>query len=215
MGFTAGTATVVFSRVKPDQLQMDVKGGTSGFVGKLWHLDATHRARANASTLRPISVRQLEVYPWQTVRTELDFDDESVTHFRTTTNEETPAKRKRTRFPNLYDMHTALLFFRSQRLQPGDIYSVVVYPEGTPYLTTIRVTGREKVQVAAGKYNAIKIELKLQKVNRDLTLEPHEKFKRGFAWLSDDADRLLIKAQAEIFVGNVWVELDRTQFRGR
>lgn len=211
MGITAGAAEVTFSRAKPELLQLDVKGGTTGLARMLWQLDTTHTARAAASTLRPVSLRQLEVYPWQTVRTEIDFTAEGATRFRESTSDTTPAKRKRLKFRNLHDIHTALLFVRSQRLKPGDICNLLVCPQTTTYLATVRVLGRERVQVPAGKYNAIKTELKLQKVNPDLTLEPHPKFKRGFFWLSDDADRLLIKAQADIFIGSVWVELDQVQ----
>lgn len=215
MGFTAGSAEAIFSK-KSDQLQLDVKGGTTGFVRTLWSLDATHHARASASSLRPISLRQWEVYPWQTIRTEVDFSADGVQRFRESKPaDKTPPRRKRFTFPNLYDLHTALLFFRSQRLQPGDIYSIVVYPAADAYLATLRVVGREKTQVPAGAFNAIKTELKLQKVNRDLTIVPHPKFRRAQAWISDDADRLLLKAQADIFVGSVWMELNQAQFRGR
>lgn len=211
MGIPAGATEATFSRTRPEQFQLDVKGGTIGLARTLWRLDATHTARASASTLRPISLRQTEVYPWQTVRTEIDFNDESATRFRESTSDKTPARRKRLKFRNLYDIHSALLFIRSQRLKPGDTYNLVVCPQATPYLATVRVTDRERVQVRAGKFDAIKTELKLQKVNPDLTLEPHQKFKRGVFWLSDDTDRLLIKAQADIFIGSVWLELEQVQ----
>ncbi len=44
-------------------------------------------------------------------------------------------------------------------------------------------------------------------MKKNLELEPHKKFKRAFAWLSDDRDRMLLKIEAEIFVGSVWCEL--------
>src|SRR5450432_3931504 len=110
MGLTAGAAEATFLRVTPEQLRLDVKGGTIGFVRTLWRLDATHVAYANAATLRPISVRQREIYPGQTIRTEMDFDDECVMHFHGSTRDQTPAKSKRFKFPNLYDMRSALLF---------------------------------------------------------------------------------------------------------
>ncbi len=213
MGITAGAAEAIFSRVKPDLLQFDVKGGTTGLARMLWQLDATHTARASASTLRPIGFRQIEVYPWQTVRTDIDFTDEGALRWRESSGDSTPAKRKRVKFRNLYDIHTALLFFRSQRLNPGDTYSLVLYPQTTPYLVTARVLGKDRVQVGAGRYSATKTEVKIQKVNPDLTLEPHPKFRRGFFWLSDDSDRLLVKAQADIFIGSVWMELEQVKLR--
>jgi hypothetical protein len=43
-------------------------------------------------------------------------------------------------------------------------------------------------------------------------LAPYPKFKRAYAWISDDADRLLLKVSGEIFVGSVWVELQSVKF---
>ena len=50
--------------------------------------------------------------------------------------------------------------------------------------------------------DAIKADLKLTAVKGDFTLKPHSKFKRATAWLSDDQDRLLLKVEAEVFVGS-------------
>ena len=58
-----------------------------------------------------------------------------------------------------------------------------------------------------------KLELKLRRITKKLELEPHAKFKRATAWLSDDRDRLLLKIQAEVSVGSVWTELESVQFR--
>jgi hypothetical protein len=45
-----------------------------------------------------------------------------------------------------------------------------------------------------------------------MQLEPHRKFKRASAWLSDDRDRLILKVQADIAVGSVWTELQTVEF---
>lgn len=204
-----------FSR-RGDAVQLDFKASTTGFVRTLWRIDATHVARAEAATLRPLEMRQLEVYRGKTVRTELDFDGESVTKFRESKpDDKTPTKRKHFEFANLFDLHTALLFVRSQKLRPSDVFNIVVYPATAPYLVTIRVIGREKLQVAAGRYQAIKLDVKLQRIDQNYDLQPHQKFKRATAWLSDDADRLLLKAQADIFVGSIWAELTSAKFAGR
>jgi hypothetical protein len=49
-------------------------------------------------------------------------------------------------------------------------------------------------------------------VDKNLQLAPHQKFKRAFIWVSDDRDRLVLKIQAEIFVGSVWCELQSVDF---
>jgi hypothetical protein len=210
-GITAGHVEAQFSRPGGDICELDAKGGTVGLARSLWRLDATHVARANLATLEPLTVRQKEVYRAQTVRTDLNFDSRGVLRFRESTADKNPAKLKRYDFPNLYDLQTALLYVRSQKLENGKVYSLVVYPATNPYLATVTVLGREKVKVKAGTYPAIKVDLKLQKVNDKMELEPHGKFKRATGWISDDEDRLPIRLNAQIFVGSVWVELEKVE----
>ena len=208
----AGNLEANFTR-KGEVAQLSVKAGTAGFVRTLWRMDATHVARAHTSTLLPIDMRQMEFYRGKTLRTDLDFTAQNVTKFREwKPDDATPPKRKRFDYPNLFDLHTALLFVRSQRLKEGDTLNLVIYPATAPYLATIRVLGREWTQVKAGRYAAIKLDVRLQRINQKFELEPHSKFKRATAWLSDDADRILLKAQADIFVGSVWVELNEVKF---
>ena len=52
-----------------------------------------------------------------------------------------------------------MLYLRSQPLQDHDVYRVVVYPTTSPYpaLATLTVTGREKISLRPGIYQAIKM----------------------------------------------------------
>ena len=45
-----------------------------------------------------------------------------------------------------------------------------------------------------------------------MELEPHRKFRRATAWVSDDNDRLPLRIEAQIFVGTVFAELQSVQF---
>lgn len=210
---SAGEATSVSTRPKRDELQLQVEGKTTGFVRSLWRLDARHVALAHASTLLPISMTQTEIYRAKTIRTELEFTDDAVTKFRQVKPEDKiPPPRTQFKFPDLLDLNTTLLLLRSERLDQGRTFRFVVYPASSAYLATIKVIGREKVLVPAGKFNTIKFELKLQSIDKHFQLQPHTKFKRGFAWLSDDPDRIPVKAEVEIFVGSVWAELERATF---
>jgi hypothetical protein len=74
------------------------------------------------------------------------------------------------------------------------------------------VTGREKVSVPAGTFNAIKLDLQLNKIGKKGDLEPHRKFRRGTIWISDNPDRMLLRIYAQIFVGTVFAELQSVQF---
>jgi hypothetical protein len=210
-GVKAGDVVAQFSRPAPSECLLSGTASTSGLARVLWRMNATHEARGNLDTLKPLSVRQSEIYKYQTIRTELDYDDQGVARLRTSTAEKTPAKRKRYDFPGLYDLQTALLYIRSQKLANGDVYRLVVYPGTAAYLATVTVEGRDKIKVNAGEYPAIRLDLKLERVNPDMTLAPHGKFKRATAWISDDDDRLPLRMNAQIFVGSVWVELTKVE----
>src|SRR5262249_16074958 len=115
-------------------------------------------------------------------------------------------------FPELYDMHSATLYLRSQSLKNGSVYRIVVYPATTTYFATLTVTGRERISVHAGTYEAIKLDVHLDKVGKNRELEPHKRFRRGTIWVSDDLDRILLRIQAQIFVGTVFGELQSIAF---
>lgn len=194
-------------------MQFEVKGGTTGFVRSLWRLDATHKSLARTSTFSPLRMNQSEFYSGRTTLTRLEFDGRSVTSTKTHRPRDNSPPEKRTfTFPSTCDLHTAMLFVRSQRLMIGDTLSVVVFPANAPYFATVRVAGREKIRVRSGEYHALKLDVRLQKINASLGLEPHKKVKRLTAWISDDSDRLLLRAEAEIFVGSVWAELQDVSF---
>ena len=105
-----------------------------------------------------------------------------------------------------------MLYVRSQPLKNGDVYRVVVYPANSAYLATTTVVGREKISVPAGNYKAIRIDLQLERIGKHMELEPHRKFRRATICVSDDADRILLRIDAQIFVGTVWAELQSLQF---
>jgi len=101
---------------------------------------------------------------------------------------------------------------RSQPLNDRSVERVVVYPASSAYLASVTVLGREKISVRAGTYNAIKLDLKLKRIGKHLELETHKKFRRASIWVSDDAERLLLRIEAQIFVGTVFADLQSVHF---
>jgi hypothetical protein len=209
-GFTAGVGDMRFTRTGDKRFQLEATGRTIGLVRAWWKLDATYRGFANAETLRPIESKQTEIYRRKKLVTDLTFTDAGVTRART---EGTGAKTAKTfNFPGLFDLHSALLYLRSQPLSDRGAYSIVVYPATSAYLITVTVLGRERVTVRAGAYNAIKIDLQLKRLGKNLELEPHRKFRRGTIWISDDPNRIPLRIEAQIFVGTVFAELQAVRF---
>jgi hypothetical protein len=212
-GVTAATGEVHFTKPAEDRFQLEAVGRTTGFVRVLWKLDANYRALAYVDTLRPIETRQTETYRSKKMTTHLTFTNNGVKRVRTEDQiKPGPTKIREFSFPNLFDLHSAMLYLRSQPLRDHNVYRLVVYPATSAYLATVTVIGREKISVRAGTYSAIKIDLQLSKLGKNLDLEPHRKFRRATIWVSDDADRLVLRAEAQIFIGTVFAELQSLRF---
>lgn len=212
-GVTAATGEIHFTKPSDDRFQLEGTGRTTGFVRALWKLDVTQRAIANSHTLAPIETQQSESYRSKKIVTHLAFTNSGVTRARTEgQGDKAETKSKQFAFPNLFDLHSAALYLRSQPLKEGSVYRLAVYPATNAYVAILKVTGREKISVRAGIYNAIKLDLQLMRVGKHLQLEPHKKFRRGTIWVSDDAERLVLRVDAQIFVGTVFAELQSVHF---
>jgi hypothetical protein len=208
-GITAATGEAHFTRTPENRFQLEGTGGTVGVARGLWKLDANGRALADAETLRPIELQQIESYGSKEIKTHLLFGKDHVTSERV---EGTKSKNREFSFPGLYELNSAMLYVRSQSLKQGSSYRVVVYPQTSAYLATIAVVGRKKISVRAGTYNAIKLDLKISRIGKTLELEPYRKFRRATIWISDDSDRILLRVEASIFVGTIFAELQSVQF---
>lgn len=207
----AATARVTVAKVG-DQLQLIGSGRTLGVARALWPFDVEHRALADAATLRPISMHEVDIRRGKIVTTDLAFNPEGVVRIRTDSKAKHPPKPKTFRFRGLCDLHSALLFIRSQPLKDGDVQKLVVYPATNAYLATATVAAHENITVGAGSYKAIRLDLKLNKIGKERELEPHKKFRSASVWLSDDNDRLLLRIEAGIFIGTVFCQLQTVEF---
>jgi hypothetical protein len=211
-GLTAATGDVHFTKPSENKVQLDGTGRTIGLVRALWKLDVNYHAVASADTLRPIETQQTESYRSKKIVTHLTFTNNGVTHARTEDKGAAEAKTRQFNFPNLFDLFSAMLYLRSQPLKDRSVYRVVAYPATNAYLATVTVTGREKISVHAGSYNAIKLDLQLKRIGKHRQLEPHRKFRHATIWVSDDAKRLLLRIEAQVFVGTVFAELQSVGF---
>lgn len=214
-GFTAAVAEARFSKPTDDHFQLEGSGRTIHLARLLWKFDVDYRSVAQARTLRPIEVNQTETYRSKKILTHLAFTGAGVRRTRTETPSAGASKPREFNFPNVFDLHSALLYLRSQPLSDGTVYHVVVYPGTSPYLATFTVTKREKITVHAGTYQAIRLDLRLQKITKDFELVPHRKFRRATVWVSDDDLRVPLRAEAQIFIGTVFAELQSIHVEGQ
>lgn len=212
-GFPGAAAEVRLTKTASERFQFDGTIHTTGLVRALWKFDGTHTSSVDAGKLHPVEMKQVENVRNKKTITNLSFDSSGVTSKETETSDKIVSPKVR-HFdcPNLFDLYAAFLYLRSQPLQDRSIQRIVVYPATSAYLATVTALGRERLTGPSGTYNAIKLDLQLSKIGKTRELEPHKKFRRGTVWISDDSDRLLLRVQAQIFVGTVVVELQSVEF---
>lgn len=210
----ASEADFDYALLKGNQARLTVTSRSVGAVRAMWKMDSEHVSIIDAATLAPISMLQSETYKDETITTKLAFTPGMVTRLRQSVKGGVATGKEKTfTFPQMYDLHAALQFIRSQPLKNGDVYKLVVYPAATPYLAEVNVVSRQKVKAGGQSINAIKLDLKLERIGKNLQLEKHDKFKRASAWLSDDSNRMLVRVESDIFVGSVYGEMDKIEWK--
>lgn len=176
-------------------------------------MDSEGISIVDAASCKPLKLAQTEKYSRKTVATTVDFTPKGARR----TKVEQPAggenaKPRTFKFNEVHDLHSAFLFIRSQPLRAGDSFRLCVYPGTSPYLAEVSVGAPEKIKAVDREWEAIPCAIKLRKIDKELELAPHTKFKKATAWLSNDPDRLLLRIEAEVAVGNIWAELDKVEF---
>lgn len=212
-GMTAGNADIRFSKTSGDRLELEAVGGTEGFARSLWPYDVKHLAVSDGQTLRALEVREHETMRNEEVTTHVTYTPERATSTREERKgSKVTSKSRQFDAANIFSVNSALLYLRTQPLAPGAVHRIVVYPATTAYLATITVTGRERVTVPTGTYDAIKVDLQLNKIGKHRELKSHKKFRRASVWLSNDSDRLILRIETQVFIGTVFAELQSVQF---
>ena len=196
-------------------MRVEVEGGTTGLARMLWQLDASHQAEIAPDGLRPVYFTQFERYTKKAVRTEAAFKEDGLWRLRQVTPDpKNVARWKRIKLKPIRDIVSAMFFIRSQELRDGDRVRLIAFPGDSPFLVEAEVLGRETVRVGGVPRNAIKLAFELQRIDtkHENQLEPHGKFRNGTVWLSDDENRLPLRAEVNIFVGYVFGELVSVKF---
>lgn len=210
--FTAAESDFTYTR-QGGEGTMTVNVRTIGAVRGLWRMDATHIAKLMVSPLRPLSVVHTAVWKDGPDETRLVFTPSEVSRRREQKSSNEKVKTKRFTLPGIMDLHTALQFVRSQPLKDGEVYKLGVYPLTSPYLAQVQVLKRESLKLGEKTYPAIKLDVKLWRINNERKLEAHQKFKKASAWVADDENRMLLKVESELFIGSVWTELESVEWQ--
>lgn len=199
----------------PDRLRLEGAAETTGVARVLWQLDATINSSTSLPGLQTISTTQEEKYAGRSILTQIVARPDGIWRLRENFPPgENPARWKRIKLSPLRDLFSGMLFIRSQTLAAGETVSTVIFPGDAPFLVTIKSLGVETLTLAGLSREALKLSIELQRINlkKDLRLEPHGKFRTGTVWLSNDSDRIPLRAELQIFVGYVFAELESIRF---
>lgn len=198
-----------------DKIMVEVEGGTDGVARALWQLDARHKAVILKDGLKPLAFEQVEKYAKKKVRTEAVFKPDGLWRIRSVTPDpKNVAKWKKIKVEPVRDMISAMLFIRSQVLNDGDRIGIVAFPGDAPFLVEVTVAKHEQIRIAGTLRKTIKLDFQIQRIdlkNKD-RLAPHGKFKSGAVWISDDENRIPLRAEVYIFIGYVFGQLESIHF---
>ncbi len=181
-------------------------GGSTGWAHALFPYQFHYTSFLNPKTLRPIMFVGNEKNKKGLDALSFRFTSKGVTGTEKDTRKGvTKTKTKSFAYPNSLDLFSGLLQIRSMPLQSGDTVVMPFHPVATPYLSKIKVIGREKHM---GR-DCIKLNIGLEKIDDDLSLKQYKKLKTATVWISDDKWRVPVEIRAKVFVGDVRVFLTK------
>jgi hypothetical protein len=197
---------------KPGSLIVRSSATSTGTAAALFPYQCDFWSELDPASLKPRFFQAVETDRRETVTTTArHFADRAesleITH-SLKTGKSTRSQRV-FNFSPTFDIFSAMLHVRSQKLDPGDRITLLIHPFDNPYLLRVKVLGRE---LHCGR-KAIRLSVAMRKIDRNtLALRPYKKMRReATLWLSDDADRIPIEFRAAVFIGDIRATL--TGFR--
>lgn len=211
----AARARVKISSEGSDVLRLNSSGATNGLARVLWQLDASLDSTTTRNGFRTIYSLQKEFYSGRSIMTQIVARPDGLWRLRENNPPgENAARWKKIKIAPLRDLFSGMLFIRSQNLRAGETVSTIIFPGDSPFLVEMKSMGIERITVAGTAREAIKLDIRIHRINlkMDARLEEHGKFRSGTVWLSNDSDRVPLRAEVDIFIGYVFAELDSIIF---
>ena len=184
-------------------------GGSTGWARAINPFSLNYIGFLRPDTLRPVMFVGNETEGNKLKSYSNTFTSKSVVGTKTTTRKGKEPVVEKTAFrhnPTL-DLFSALLQARSLPLAQGEKVVMPLYPISAPYLARLTVLGREDF----GGRNAIKIDIKLQKIGENDELVNYKKMKSATLWLSDDEWRIPLQLRVDAFIGDVRMSLTKQE----
>jgi hypothetical protein len=197
---------------KPNAFTITANGGSQGAAAAIYPFQFQFRSDLNPTNLRPRSFHAVETDAKETETTSVRYlNDRTESHRVTrelTTGKETTKIETFAHAP-VFDIFSAMLHIRSQKLAPGDSITLVIQPFNNPYLLRVKCIGRE----IHNEQKTIRLTVGMQKIDRKTgELRAYKKLKKDATlWLSDDSDRVPVEIRAAAFIGDVRATLVQRQ----
>lgn len=209
-GIPAGAASVeVTPGFTPGFLRIAAEGGPNRVIRKLWNYHARYLGEAGVNGRVPSWFRMDEEVARGYLLSEASFTEGMAVSCHRLDREEKPWKV--TVLPGVRDLFAAMLLVRSQSLRDGDRLLLTIFPDQNPYLVDLTVEGREVLFIREKKIPSVRFSVRIRTVVTSGPeagrLAPHKKFRSGRVWMSDDARRLPLRAEVDVFIGSVFAEL--------
>jgi len=188
---------------------------SSGPARLLWTYDCELKSEVDKTSFRPLWFEHSETENRETVSYRTDFKPDRVVTLRREVEPETgkvKSKKRTFKYANVYDLLSSILCLRSLPLKDGETITGVIQPFDSPYLVSFEVQGRESRKYQGKDQDTIRLGVKIQKINKDLTLKAYKKMKTATLWVSEDEYRLPMEIRADIFIGYVAATLVEREF---
>ncbi len=200
----------------PEHLLGTCEGQSAGLAKRLWFYQNLFRSEVDSQSLRPIVFKSTETEKKEKIITTALFADGVVKSTETVQKRKSGDAKTKERifaYEHAHDMLSSVLYLRSHPLKNGDQINMVVHPFKSAYFAKFRVLGREIFKSPLGRKKAIKLDIKLYKIDRDdLELKSYDKFKKATIWISEDAYRMPLEVRSEVFIGSVRATLNERKF---
>lgn len=211
----SGTLRIEFApkdAKKPGRLVIRSSAQSTGTAASLFPYQHQFWAELDPKSLHPRFFQAEESNRKETTTTIVRYHPDRVESSETTVLKKTGGTEKSDRTfrqAMVFDIFSAMLHVRSQRLASGDRITRVVQPFGSAYLLDVTSHGSEMHE---GR-KAIRLTVSMRKIDRTTReLVQYKKLKRpATIWLSDDDDRVIIELRAAAFIGDVRATLLKNQ----
>lgn len=188
---------------------LSYRASTGSAVDWAWEFRTAGKTWLTPDTLLPrLSYRATrENEEWERAWTTFCRASRRVTHTTVETDDETP-DIEQMHFLHGLDIPAAFLMVRALDLKSPGARVLEVAHEDQMYAVTIVPDGEEQLDLPAGKFSALRLDVGIRAVlgDEEAKQAENQRYQRVRIWLST-ANRLPVKLDAEVFVGRITMDL--------